>query len=184
MTDGTPTGRSWWLIVLGFLGVAGLTVLLARAPHQHLRAQAGGPTAFVRLVEVTEDTMDPKVWGQNWPAQYDSYLKTSLPTTTKYGGRGLGASDAGPAEQKLDRDPWLRRIFAGYAFAIDYRDRRGHAYALFDQEQTRRVTEKKQPGACLQCHASNLALYRFVGQGRRHQGLRAGLRCRTTRRTA
>ncbi len=120
---------------------------------------------FVRMVEVTEDTMDPKVWGQNWPAEYDGYLKTSLPTATKYGGRGLGASDGGAAEQKLDRDPWLRRIFAGYAFAIDYRDRRGHAFALFDQEQTRRVTEKKQPGACLQCHAANLALYRFVGKG-------------------
>ena len=51
--------------------------------------------------------------------------KTSLPTTTKYGGRGLGASDGGPAEQKLDREPWLKRIFAGYAFALDYRDRRG-----------------------------------------------------------
>ena len=89
----------------------------------------------------------------------------SLPTTTKYGGRGLGASDARPAEQKLDRDPWLKRIFAGYAFALDYRDRRGHAYALFDQEETRRVTERQQPGACLQCHAANLALYRSVGKG-------------------
>ena len=64
---------------------------------------------------MTEDTADPKVWGQNWPQQYDSYLRTSLPTTTKYGGRGAGASDTGPAEQKLDRDPWLKRIFAGYA---------------------------------------------------------------------
>jgi nitrite reductase (cytochrome c-552) len=27
------------------------------------------------------------------------------------------------------------------------------------------VTERKQPGACLQCHAANLALYRFVGKG-------------------
>jgi len=109
--------------------------------------------------------MTAKIWGRNWPAQYDSYRNTSLATATKYGGRGLGASDAGPAEQKLDRDPWLRRIFAGYAFALDYRDRRGHAYALFDQEQTRRVTERQQPGACLQCHAANLALYRFAGQG-------------------
>jgi nitrite reductase (cytochrome c-552) len=97
--------------------------------------------------------------------QYDSYLKTSLPTATKYGGRGLGASDGGPAEQKLDRDPWLRRIFAGYAFALDYRDRRGHFYGLFDQEATRRVSERQQPGACLQCHASNLRLYRFAGKG-------------------
>jgi nitrite reductase (cytochrome c-552) len=120
---------------------------------------------FVRMVEVTEDTMDPAVWGQNWPFQYDSYLRTSRPTTTRYGGRGLGASDGGPAEQKLDRDPWLRRIFAGYAFALDYRDRRGHFYALFDQEETRRVTERQQPGACLHCHAANLALYRFAGKG-------------------
>jgi len=82
---------------------------------------------------------------------------------------GTGAAGPGerrgPGQQKLDRDPWLKRIFAGYAFALDYRDRRGHAYALFDQEQTRRVTERQQPGACLQCHASNLALYRFVGKG-------------------
>ena len=41
----------------------------------------------------------------------------------KYGGRGPGASDGGPAEQKLDRDPWLRRIFAGYAFSIARRAR-------------------------------------------------------------
>jgi len=25
---------------------------------------------------------------------------------------------------------------------VDYRDRRGHVYALFDQEETRRVTER------------------------------------------
>ena len=145
------TGRTWWLIALGFLGVAGLTVLLLALLTNIFERKQEARQPFVRIVEVTEDTMDPKVWGQNWPAQYDSYLKTSLPTATKYGGRGLGASDAGPAEQKLEREPWLRRIFAGYAFAIDYRDRRGHAYALFDQEQTRRVTEKQQPGACVQC---------------------------------
>jgi nitrite reductase (cytochrome c-552) len=122
------------------------------------------------VAEVTEETADPRVWGQNWPAQYDSYLKTALPTATKYGGRGLGASDARLAEQKLDKEPWLRRLFAGYAFALDYRDRRGHFYTLFDQEQTRRVTERQQPGACLQCHASVLPLYRFVGNGDLQKG--------------
>jgi hypothetical protein len=44
------------------------------------------------------------------PYEYDSYPRTSQPTTTRYGGRGLGASDGGPAEQKLDGEPWLRRI--------------------------------------------------------------------------
>jgi len=157
--------RGWVLGVLGLIGVAAVTVLLLALLTNIFERKQEARQAFVRLVDVTEDTMDPKVWGQNWPLQYDSYLRTALPTTTKYGGRGAGASDGGPAEQKLDRDPWLKRIFAGYAFSIDYRDRRGHAYALFDQEQTRRVTEKQQPGACLQCHASNLALYRFAGKG-------------------
>jgi nitrite reductase (cytochrome c-552) len=114
MTSGVrrTTGRTWWLIALGFLGVAGLTVLLLSLLTNIFERKQEARQPFVRVVEVTEDTMDPKMWGQNWPAQYDSYLRTSLPTATKYGGRGLGASDAGPAEQKLDREPWLRRIFA------------------------------------------------------------------------
>jgi nitrite reductase (cytochrome c-552) len=157
--------RGWLLGLLVLVGIAGVTVLLLALLTNIFERKQEARQAFVRLVDVTEDTVDPRIWGQNWPLEYDSYLRTSLPTTTKYGGRGAGASDGGPAAQKLDRDPWLKRIFAGYAFAIDYRDRRGHFYALFDQEATRRVTEKQQPGACIQCHASNLALYRFAGNG-------------------
>jgi nitrite reductase (cytochrome c-552) len=163
--------RQRWLVpLLGLAAVAGLTILLLALLTNIFERKQEARQSFVRLVDVTETTTDPKIWAQNWPAQYDSYLRTSLPTTTKYGGRGLGASDGGPAEQKLDREPWLKRIFAGYAFALDYRDRRGHAYALFDQEATRRVTERQQPGACLQCHASNLAAYRFAGKGDVHKG--------------
>jgi nitrite reductase (cytochrome c-552) len=158
--------RSRWLLIgLGFAGLAGLTVLLLALLTNIFERKQEARQPFVRVVEVDETTMDPAVWGRNWPNQYDTYLRTSLPTGTKYGGRGIGGSDAGPAPQKADRDRWLKRIFAGYAFALDYRDRRGHAYALFDQEQTKRVTEKQQPGACIQCHGANLALYRFAGRG-------------------
>ena len=168
MPDQNPAARStrpWLFGVLGFAGVAGLTVLLLALLTNIFERTQEARQPFVRVTDVTEETTDPKVWGLNWPAEYDSYLRTSLPTTTKYGGRGMGVSDEGPAEQKLERDPWLRRIFAGYAFALDYRDRRGHVYSLFDQEQTHRVTERSQPGACLHCHASILPLYRFAGQG-------------------
>jgi nitrite reductase (cytochrome c-552) len=157
--------RRWLLTGLALVAIAGVTALLLALLTNIFERKQEARQTFVRLVDVTEDTADPKIWSQNWPLQYDSYLRTALPTTTKYGGRGPGASDGGLAAQKLDRDPWLKRIFAGYAFAVDYRDRRGHFYALFDQEATRRVTERQQPGACLQCHASNLPLYRFVGGG-------------------
>src|SRR5262252_7867837 len=174
-TDGARarSRRGWMLATLGFLGVAGLTVLLLAFLGNIFERKQEARQPFLRVVEITEDTLDPKVWGQNWPYEYDSYLKTALPTTTKYGGRGLGASDAGPAAQKLDREPWLKRAFAGYAFALDYRDRRGHAFALFDQEQTRRVTERKQPGSCIQCHASTVALHRSMGNGDLRKGFEA-----------
>ena len=170
MTDSVESrpprrGPGVGLVVLAFAAIAGITVLLLALLTNIFERKQEARQPFVRLAEVTEDTTDPKIWGQNWPLQYDSYLRTAESTTTKYGGRGPGASDTGPAAQKIDRDPWLKRIFAGYAFALDYRDRRGHFYALFDQEQTKRVTERKQPGACIQCHASNLPLYRFAGKG-------------------
>src|SRR5262249_55966126 len=71
----------------------------------------------------------------------------------------------GVPAQKAEAFPFLTRMFAGYAFSLDYRDRRGHAYMLLDQEKTRRVTEKPQPGACLHCHASIIPAYRSVGKG-------------------
>ena len=68
---------------------------------------------YVRLVEVSEETTDSSAWGVNWPRQHAGYLRTSDVTRTQFGG-----SEALP-EQKIDRDPWLKRMFAGYAFAID-----------------------------------------------------------------
>ena len=116
---------------------------------------------YVRLVEVTEDTTDPAVWGINWPSQYDSYKRTALSTKTRFGGHG--GSEALP-EQKIERDPWLQRMFRGYAFSIDYRDRRGHAYMLSDQEETKRHNVS-QSGSCMHCHASIMPVYRELGDG-------------------
>lgn len=36
---------------------------------------------------------------------------------------------------------------------------------LSDQDSTKRVTQKKQPGACLHCHSSVIPTYRKVGNG-------------------
>ena len=116
---------------------------------------------FIRLVEVGEDDTDPAKWGTNWPRQYDSYKLTAQTTRTRFGGHG--GSEALP-DEKIERDPWLKRMFAGYAFSIDYRDRRGHAYMLDDQEMTIRLT-KPQSGSCLHCHASIMPVYRKLGDG-------------------
>lgn len=117
---------------------------------------------YLILKPVDENTVDAAVWGANWPRQYEGYRKTSTPTRTKYGGAAMSEGNLAP--QKAEKDPWLTRMFAGYAFALDYRDRRGHAFMLIDQTATRRTLERPQPGACLHCHASVMPLYRALGK--------------------
>src|SRR5690606_6109417 len=139
------------------LGAAGVVAMLMNVSER----KAEGRERYVPLVHLTEDDTDPEKWGRNWPIQYDLYKKTALSTRTRFGGHG--GSEALP-EQKIERDPWLKRMFLGYAFSIDYRDRRGHAYMLTDQENTERLT-KPQSGSCLHCHASIMPVYRELGGG-------------------
>lgn len=162
MTD-TPTPQPnkrplGMLIVVALLS-AGVTAFVGYMLVSIFTHKQEEKKQYVRVVDVTENTTDPATWGRNWPRQYDSYQRTVDVTRTKYGG-----SEALP-EQKIERDPWLKRMFQGYAFALDYRDRRGHAYMLTDQEETERVKQRPQPGACLHCHASVMPTYRTAGNG-------------------
>src|SRR5512135_1083328 len=150
------------LVLVVAAATAAVTALLMNISERKNEAK----TPFVRLVEVDEDTTDPAKWGVNWPKQYDSYQRTAITTRTRFGGHG--GSEAMP-DEKIDRDPWLKRMFLGYAFSIDYRDRRGHAFMLTDQEKTRRLT-KPQTGSCLHCHASIMPLYRALGGGDAEKG--------------
>lgn len=108
-----------------------------------------------RVVEVTEDTIDPVVWGKNYPRQYDGYRRTVDTERTRHGGS--------EAFNRLEEYPHWREIFQGYAFGVDYREDRGHAYMLSDQDITERIKIVKQPGACLHCHASVMPAYREAG---------------------
>ena len=41
---------------------------------------------FFRVVELTDTTEDPAVWGKNFPLQYDGYKRTLDQVRTRYGG--------------------------------------------------------------------------------------------------
>jgi nitrite reductase (cytochrome c-552) len=131
----------------------GITMLLMNIRERNREAHS----AYVPVVRVTEDTLDPTVWGRNFPREYESFARTAETGRTKYGGS--------EPYSHLERDPRLKRIFAGYAFALDYREDRGHAWSLKDQDDTERTKQRPQPGSCLQCHASILPAYRKAGGG-------------------
>ncbi|ACL66427.1 Nitrite reductase (cytochrome; ammonia-forming) [Anaeromyxobacter dehalogenans 2CP-1] len=159
------------------LVAVGVAMLLVNISEKKSEARF----SYVRVVEVGEDDTDPAKWGKNWPREFDDYKRTAERTSTKYGG-AIGTAEGEMAPQKAERDPWLKRVFAGYLFAVDYRDRRGHAFMLKDQEITKRNIpgEGKQSGNCLHCHGSIMPLYRKLGKEAAPQGspaeqLQAGL---------
>ncbi|ADH63855.1 MULTISPECIES: ammonia-forming cytochrome c nitrite reductase subunit c552 [Thermaceae] len=137
--------------VFALLGTIGILVLLNNINTRKAEARE---TVF-RVADITEDTTDPEVWGKNFPLQYDSYKRTVDTVRTRYGGS--------EAIQRLDQDPRLRVLWNGYPFAVDFREDRGHAYMLVDQRETERVKQFKQPGACLNCHASVVTAFREAG---------------------
>lgn len=127
---------------------------------------------FFRVVELTDETVDPAIWGKNFPFQYDSYKRTVDQVRTRFGGSEAvprTPTSADPrsvvSQQKLTEDPRLKAIWNGYAFAKDFREERGHAYMLDDQIFTERQNVAKQPGTCLHCHASIYTAYKKAGDG-------------------
>jgi len=139
------------LIVIVAVATFAVVTLMGNIADRKAEAQE----RVFRVVDLAEDVVDPAEWGKNYPRQFDGYKRTVDIERTRYGGS--------EAFQKLDEDPVWRTIFAGYAFSLDYREERGHAYMLSDQRETERVKQRKQPGACLHCHASTTLAYRTKG---------------------
>jgi nitrite reductase (cytochrome c-552) len=156
------------LVVAAALAAAGVSALLVNIFER--KQEARNP--FFRVVELTDETEDPAVWGKNFPLQYDGYLRTVDQQRTKYGGSEAlpqTPSEADPrsvvAQSRLEEDPRLKTMWAGYAFSVDFRKKRGHAYMLEDQTFTQRVQQFTQPGTCIHCHASVYLPYKHQGNG-------------------
>jgi nitrite reductase (cytochrome c-552) len=166
-------GRSrFWLIVLSAvlftIAAAAATALLINILER--KQEARNP--FYRVVAIDDDTTDPAIWGKNFPLQYDDYRRTVDQHRTRYGGseavpRTPTAADPRSivAQSRLEEDPRLKVMWAGYAFAKDFREERGHAFMLSDQTFTERQHATQQPGTCLHCHASIYVPYRRAGDG-------------------
>jgi nitrite reductase (cytochrome c-552) len=155
-------------VIIALLAALGGTALLVNI----IERRQEGKNPFFRVVEINDETEDPAVWGKNFPLQYDDYKRTVDQVRTRYGGSEAlphTPTQADPrlviAQSKLEEDPRLKTMWAGYAFARDFREERGHAFMLEDQTFTERQQVTKQPGTCMHCHASVYAPYKKLGGG-------------------
>jgi len=127
------------IIVVLAVALVGVLVFMKNQPPQQ--------RAFQQLVEIAPLEPDSSLWGQNFPNQYASLLKTkdnNIDTT--YAGSS--------AFSWLERDPRQVILFGGYGFSKDYNDDRGHEWALTDVRGTERVNDKT-PGTCYSCKSAN-----------------------------
>ena len=136
--------RSTTFILVGIIVVLAVTLVGVLV---FMKNQPPQQRAFQQLVEIAPLEPDSSLWGQNFPNQYASLLKTkdnNIDTT--YAGSS--------AFSWLERDPRQVILFGGYGFSKDYNDDRGHEWALTDVRGTERVNEKT-PGTCYSCKSAN-----------------------------
>lgn len=133
-----------WVLYLGTLtGVFALGLLAAsifERRQESFRVQQVSPIA--------EWEPRNEVWGQNFPRQYESYRNTlRMDFASKYAG-------SAPIDY-LARHPKLVVLWAGYPFARDYKQGRGHYYAVQDVRETLRTTAPL-PGTCWTCKSTDV----------------------------
>ena len=160
------------VLVVVAIGSAALTWLLTTIVEH--KQEAKWP--FAQVVQLTDTTYDPAVWGENFPIQYEQYKKTIEDTDGDFIKVDPTAED--PREyhtiSRIDSETRAKRMWRGYAFAVDYTEPRGHEWALDDQRYTGRTAPRfKQPGPCLNCHASMPEIYDELGDGDRKAGFDA-----------
>jgi len=125
------------VVLLGLLGVS----------IAERRWEAQRPALVVKPMAQWEP--NSAAWGQNYPVEYESYLRTRITDTeTKYGG-------AYPRDY-LNADPNIVILFAGYGFSADYRQARGHYYAIQDVTGTKRIKRPFNAGTCWTCKSTDV----------------------------
>ncbi|HHW15025.1 MAG TPA: ammonia-forming cytochrome c nitrite reductase subunit c552, partial [Firmicutes bacterium] len=101
-----------------------------------------------------EDPADPATYAERYPLEYASYRKNADMAETRFGGS--------KPYSKLERYPWLKELYAGYGFSVEYNEDRGHVYSVEDVVNIKR---KKPGGACWTCKSTDVpALLAKYGQ--------------------
>ncbi len=139
-----------WLLFGGTVLVVFLLGLLAASIIQRRTEEALYTLQMLKPIAEWEPRNE--VWGQNFPREYESYLKTlETDFSSKHGGSRT--------IDYLEQYPELVILWAGYAFSKDYKQGRGHAYAVADVRATLRTGDNyvsPQPGTCWTCKSTDV----------------------------
>lgn len=136
--------------IIVVLGIALIGMLI------YLKNQPPPERGIAPIVEIAAMEPDSSQWGINFPNQYSTLLRTETNNTRTAFGGSLPYS-------KLEENPRLLTLFAGYGFSVEYNEDRGHLNSLTDVREIKRVNETTA-GTCYSCKtADNPRLWKEMG---------------------
>ncbi len=142
------TEKKPWISWVLFFGTVAVVFILGLFAASIVERRTEAQLYFQMVEPISEWEPRNEVWGQNFPRQYESYLET-LDTTFESQYYGSVMIDY------LEKYPELVIMWAGYAFARDYNQGRGHYYSVTDVHNTLR-TVQPQPATCWTCKSTDV----------------------------
>lgn len=108
-----------------------------------------------RKIDIQDGEVRSRVWGINYPKEYESYKKTS---DTSFRSKYMGSA---PIDE-LEENPKLVILWAGYGFSRGYMQSRGHEYSVQDIRATERTgspvgdDDGPMPSTCWACKSPDV----------------------------
>lgn len=142
----------WLLFLLTLGGGALLGLFLTTIAERRTEARF----AYGNLRAIPEHESRNEVWGESYPRQFETYYQTADTTfASKYGGS--------VTRDLLADYPELVTIWAGHPFSWDYKQSRGHYYAVEDVRNILRSGSPEtdsgasgQPATCWTCKSTDV----------------------------
>ncbi len=143
------SGKPWagWLL---FLATAVIVFLLGMLASSIVERRSEAKYAYRPPTDLQPFETDNSVWGKFYPREYRSWLMTA---DTSFRSRYAGSK---PIDM-LSTDPEYAVLWAGYLFSRDYKQARGHYWAIEDIRMTLRTGGPltpdggPQPATCWAC---------------------------------
>jgi len=140
------------VIIVFLLGMLASSITNRRAEKEYV---------YKPMVDLKQGEPRNSEWGKNFPREYQSYIQTvDTSFRSKYNGNAV--------IDMLEVDPRMVVLWAGYGFSKDYKQGRGHYYAIEDITNSLRTgapstgNPSPQPNTCWSCKSPDVT--RLLGK--------------------
>ncbi len=144
-----------WLGWILFLATVAVVFFLGMLASSVVERRSEAKYAYRPPTDLQPFETDNSVWGKFYPREYQSWLMTA---DTSFRSKYAGSKPL----DILTTDPELVVLWAGYSFSKDYKQARGHYYAIEDNRNTLRTggplspDAGPQPATCWTCKSPDV----------------------------